>query len=130
MIGVINNRKGLFIGVCIGITHQEQLGNLVWSENEGSYVDRETGAPVEERVNKYTPWYRIQFNYREPNLYKNFNLGSGYNQKGGLDTNGANDWRDWFYDSHNLKGVYFHRIEYGTEMRHTKMILGVMVGCE
>lgn len=109
MIGVINNRKGLFIGVCIGITHQEQLGNLVWSENEGSYVDRETGAPVEERVNKYTPWYRIQFNYREPNLYKNFNLGSGYNQKSRLDTNGANDWRDWFYDSHNLKGVYFHR---------------------
>ena len=109
MIGVINNRKGLLVGTCIGVTHQEQMSNLRYDENENQYVDVTTGELVEDRVNKFTPWYYIQFAFKQRNFFKNFNLGSGYNQKGGLDSNGANKWRKWWTDSYNLKGVYYHR---------------------
>lgn len=109
MIGVINNRKGLFVGICIGVTQQEQMSNLKFDQNEGQYVDINTGELVEDRVNKFTPWYYIQFAFRQRNFYKNFNLGSGYNANGELDSNGADDWRDWWSDSYNLKGVYYHR---------------------
>ena len=109
MIGVINNRKGLLVGTCIGVTHQEQMSNLKYDENEGQYVDVTTGELVEDRVNKFTPWYYIQFAFKQRNFFKNFNLGSGYNQKGGLDSNGANKWRKWWTDCYNLKGVYYHR---------------------
>tara|TARA_Y100001963_G_C6783271_1_gene451128 strand:- start:1432 stop:3672 length:2241 start_codon:yes stop_codon:yes gene_type:complete len=100
VIGMINpGSKGTYLGKVRKITHQETLGNCEWSEKDQAYMmENENGVMVkaETLTNLTVPWYLIQFDYTNPEFYKNWNLGANREWNNVLDMNGAGWWKYWF----------------------------------